>query len=264
MSNLNLLIVEGNIKKDTETFIKAAGTSVSENFRKLIKVFEPECKIDIIEPGNDLEVQKTISKIKDYDGVIFAGGAMRINDQTEEIKKHISFAKECFKSGKKILAVCWGLQVCTVAAGGKVNTGKNGPHVGIATDVKINESGKKHKIYISKKNVFTTPAFNFDEVSELPNNSTILANNYVNKVMALHINVEQSEVWGIQYHPDYYYKYTINLTKLRTKKLLENKRFNNQEDLDKHISYIKEEEKILDFDNRTQEVRNWINYIKNE
>jgi len=116
MSNLNLLIVEGNIKKDTETFIKAAGTSVSENFRKLIKVFEPECKIDIIEPGNDLEVQKTISKIKDYDGVIFAGGAMRINDQTEEIKKHISLAKECFKSGKKILAVCWGLQVCTVAA----------------------------------------------------------------------------------------------------------------------------------------------------
>jgi GMP synthase (glutamine-hydrolysing) len=151
MSNLNLLIVEGNIKKDTETFIKAAGTSVSENFRKLIKVFEPECKIDIIEPGNDLEVQKTISKIKDYDGVIFAGGAMRINDQTEEIKKHISLAKECFKSGKKILAVCWGLQVCTVAAGGKVNTGKNGSHVGIATDVKINENGKKHKIYISKK-----------------------------------------------------------------------------------------------------------------
>jgi len=148
--------------------------------------------------------------------------------------------------------------------GGKVNTGKNGSHVGIATDVKINENGKKHKIYISKKNVFTTPAFNFDEVSELPNNSTILASNYVNKVMALHINVEQSEVWGIQYHPDYYYKYTINLTKLRTKKLLENKRFNNQEDLDKHISYIKEEEKILDFDNRTQEVRNWINYIKNE
>jgi GMP synthase (glutamine-hydrolysing) len=82
--------------------------------------------------------------------------------------------------------------------------------------------------------------------------------------MALHINVEQSEVWGIQYHPDYYYKYTINLTKLRTKKLLENKRFNNQEDLDRHISYIKEEEKILDFDNRTQEVRNWIKYIKNE
>ena len=64
MSNLNLLIVEGNIKKDTETFIKAAGTSVSENFRKLIKVFEPECKIDIIEPGNDLEVKKLFPKLK--------------------------------------------------------------------------------------------------------------------------------------------------------------------------------------------------------
>ena len=31
MKNLNLLIVEGNVKEDTEIFIKAAGTSASEN-----------------------------------------------------------------------------------------------------------------------------------------------------------------------------------------------------------------------------------------
>ena len=36
MTKLNLLIVEGNIKKDTELFTKAAGSSVSENLKKLI------------------------------------------------------------------------------------------------------------------------------------------------------------------------------------------------------------------------------------
>ena len=46
---------------------------------------------------------------------------MRLNDMTDEIKKHISFASNCFKYENKILAICWGLQVCSVAAGGKVS-----------------------------------------------------------------------------------------------------------------------------------------------
>ena len=32
----HLLIVEGNVKEDTEIFIKAAGTSASENLKKLL------------------------------------------------------------------------------------------------------------------------------------------------------------------------------------------------------------------------------------
>ena len=32
-----------------------------------------------------------------YHGIIFTGGAMRINDMTDEIKKHINFASNCFK-----------------------------------------------------------------------------------------------------------------------------------------------------------------------
>ena len=139
MNNLKLLIVEGNIKNDTELFIKAAGSSVSENLKKLILILEPKATIKIIHPGNDIEVSNTTKNLLNFNGVIFTGGAMRINDQTEEIKKHIAFAKKCFNSNKKILAICWGLQICVVAAGGKVSKGKNGAHIGIASDVKIND-----------------------------------------------------------------------------------------------------------------------------
>ena len=34
MSNLNILIVEGNIKEDSEFFIKAAGASAADNLKK--------------------------------------------------------------------------------------------------------------------------------------------------------------------------------------------------------------------------------------
>ena len=37
-----------------------------------------------------------------------------------EIKKHINFASNCFQHNKIILAICWGLQVCSAAAGVKV------------------------------------------------------------------------------------------------------------------------------------------------
>ena len=50
MTKLNLLIVEGNIQKDTELFIKAAGLSVSENLKKLILRLEPSALIKIIHP----------------------------------------------------------------------------------------------------------------------------------------------------------------------------------------------------------------------
>ena len=43
--------------------------------------------------------------------------------------------KECFKNIKKILAICWGMQVAVTAAGGAVKKSTNGAHIGIANDI---------------------------------------------------------------------------------------------------------------------------------
>ena len=261
MKPLNILIVEGNIAKDTEIFIKAAGFSAAENFKKLILKLQPSANIEIIHPGNENETTYALKKINQYNGIVFTGGAMRINDMTDEIKKHIKFAKNCFTNNKKILAICWGLQVCAVAAGGKVAPGKNGAHIGIAFDVEINEQGQKNLIYKEKKKKFTTPAFNFDEVSEIPANSTIISSDKVNKVMGIYFKSGRSEIWGLQYHPDYKFFQTINLSHLRKEKLIEKKHFRNEEDYKKHISLIDQENNKLDFKNRSCEVKNWLELI---
>jgi len=262
MNNLNLLIVEGNTKEDTEIFIKAAGSSASENLKKLLLKLEPSAVIEIVHPGNETEVKSTLDKINNYNGIIFTGGAMRITDQTKEIKKHINFANECFNHSKKILAICWGLQVCVTAAGGAVYLGKKGAHLGIASNVEINATGKEHPIYKDKKNSFNTPAFNFDEVTKIPFNAKILASDEINNVMGLHFHVKSSEVWGLQYHPDYYYDQTVNLTNLRKQKLLNSNYFNTEGDFDDHILYIKKEEKKLKFEDRSREINNWLNFIR--
>ena len=62
--------------------------------------------------------------------------------------------KECQKKIKKILAICWGMQVAVVAAGGEVKKSSNGSHIGIAFDIELNPNGQRHPIYKGKKNKF--------------------------------------------------------------------------------------------------------------
>ena len=262
MSILKLLIVEGNTKKENSNFNKAGCVPQSENFKQHVKMFEPNCEIDIVEPGDDSVISKIITSLKKYDGIILTGSTLRIDDESNEVKKHINFAKTCFKHEKKIFAACWGLQVAVTAAGGKCRVAPSGPHVGIAYNIELTNEGKKHKLYSSKPHKFTTPAFNYDEVEIPPSNAVLLASNKINKFEALHFTVGNSEIWGLQYHPEIPYDYMIKLIKHRSKKLIDNKSFKNENEINQHISLIEKAKVQLKDDNRLLELKNWLNYLK--
>jgi len=262
MSILKLLIVEGNTKEENSNFNKAGCVPQSENFKQHIKMFEPNCEINIVEPGDDSAISKIIASLKKYDGIILTGSTLRIDDFSNEIKKHINFVKTCFKHEKKIFAACWGLQIAATAAGGKCRVAPSGPHVGIAYDIELTDEGKKHKLYSSKPHKFTTPAFNYDEVEIPPNNAVVLASNKINKFEALHFTVGNSEIWGLQYHPEIPYDYMIKLIKHRSKKLINNKSFKNETEINQHISLIEKAKVQLKDDIRLLELKNWLNYLK--
>ena len=262
MNTLRLLIVEGNTKKENFNFSEAGCVPQSENFRQHIKKLEPNCEVDIVEPGDDSSISKIFSSLKKYEGVILTGSTLRINDHSNEVKKHIEFAKTCFKHEKKIFAACWGLQVAVTAAGGKCRVAPSGPHVGIAYDIELTDEGKKHKLYSSKPHKFTTPAFNYDEVEIPPNNAVLLSSNKINKFEALHFTVGNSEIWGLQYHPEIPYDYMIKLIKHRSKKLINNKTFKNETEINQHISLIEKAKAQLKDDIRLLELKNWLNYLK--
>ena len=262
MKKLNILIVEGNNLIDSSVFIKAAGATAADNLKNLVLKLEPDTSIKIVNPLNSRETEEVIENINQYHGIIFTGGAMRINDMSDDIKKHINFASNCMSLNKKILAICWGLQVCVTAAGGKVAPGKNGAHIGIASDVNINEYGQKNLIYKNKKKIFTSPAFNFDEVCEIPEGSTLLSSDKINRVMGIYFKSGKSEIWGLQYHPDYEYFQMVQLSNERKDQMILNKHFKDENDFQKHMNFIKDEDKKLDFQNRTCEVKNWLEYVK--
>ena len=262
MDKLKLLIVEGNTREENVDFKTAGCVPQSENFKLHLKKIEPSCDIDIVAPGDDQSIYKIVSALKKYNGIILTGSTLRVNDNSSEIKKHIQFAKKCFDNEQKIFAACWGLQITVTAAGGKCRVSPNGAHIGIAQDIELTEEGKKHSLYSSKLHKFTTPAFNHDEVEVPPVNSVLLASNKINKFMALQFNVEKSEIWGLQYHPEISYDYMIKLIKHRSKGLIDKNFFNDIDEVNSHIAAIKKAKIELKDDIRTLELKNWLNHIK--
>jgi GMP synthase (glutamine-hydrolysing) len=262
MKNLNILICEGNTPEEGKIFQDVGISTHTESLKESLSYYNKNLKIDVLNPCLEIDLNEIVPKLKKYDGLIWGGSSLNIYNDTPEIRRQISFMKECFKNVKKILAICWGMQVAVTAAGGEVKKGINGSHIGIANDIELTKEGLSNLFYKDKNNKFNTPAFNFDEVVTLPIGATHLASNKINKIQGLHFNSGVSEVWGIQYHPEITYEKMVNIIKFR-KDVLINKRnrFKDDTEVNKHINFIEEEIKISEKNSRMLELRNWLNLI---
>ena len=257
-----ILIVEGNLKEENNNFSKSGIPTHTESLKESLSFFTNSLDLDVVNPSSDTNINSVIKDLKKYDGLIWGGSSLNIYNDTIEIRRQIEFMKECFKNIKRILAICWGMQVAVTAAGGEVKKSNNGVHIGIAQNISVNENGIKFPLYKNKKNIFNSPAFNFDEVATIPKDSTILASNKVNKVQSLNFETGISEIWGLQYHPEITYDKMIRLIKFRKDRLINvRKAFNNEKEIEEHINLIEEENKISEKSSRLLELQNWLNYI---
>tara|TARA_B100000287_G_C20570198_1_gene756232 strand:- start:263 stop:1051 length:789 start_codon:yes stop_codon:yes gene_type:complete len=256
-----ILIVEGNLREENESFSKGGIKTHTESLKDSISYFTNELEIDVVNPSSDKNISEIVKDLNKYDGLIWGGSSLNIYNDTIEIRRQLDFMKECQNKIKNILAICWGMQVAVTVAGGEVKKCLNGTHRGIAHNIEINENGLKHPIYKNKNKKFNTPAFNFDEVTTIPNNSTLLASNKINKVMGLNFKAGVSEIWGIQYHPEITYNKMVSLIHFRKDRLLEKKAFKDEKEINDHVKMIEDENKITDKNLRMRELENWLTYI---
>ena len=259
-----ILVVEGNLKEENQSFSEAGIQTHTESLKHSLSYFTDQLNIDVVNPSSDENISENIDTLESYDGLIWGGSSLNIYNNTPEIKRQIEFMRECQKKIKKVLAICWGMQVAVTAAGGEVKKGEKGSHRGIARDIEINENGLNHPLYKNKNKKFNTPAFNFDEVVTLPENSTLLASNPINNVQGLNFKIGNCDVWGLQYHPEITYNKMINLIIFRKDRLIERGAFKDQNHIDDHIKNIEIENKKLDKLSRMRELENWLDYINLE
>ena len=259
-----ILLVEGNLREENQSFTDGGIKTHTESLKDSISFFTNKLELDVVNPSSDTNLNKVSEDLTKYDGMIWGGSSLNIYNDTPEIRRQIHFMKECQKKIKKILAICWGMQVAVTAAGGEVKKGTKGSHKGIAVDIEINERGLDHPLYKNKKKKFNTPAFNFDEVVTMPQNSVLLASNPINKVQGLNFKVNDCDIWGLQYHPEITYNKMINIIVFRKEKLLKKEAFSDEKEINSHIQHIESENKKLDKISRMRELENWLNYLNLE
>ncbi len=256
-----LLIVEGNLREENESFSEVGIETHTESLKDSLNYFSNALKFDVVNPSSDENFDIIKDKLSIYDGLIWGGSSLNIYNNTPEIRRQIEFMKVCQKKVKNILAICWGMQVAVTAAGGEVKKAESS-NIGIANEIVINENGLNHPIYKNKDKKFNSPAFNFDEVYKIPDNAICLASNKTNKIQSLFFKINKTNVWGLQYHPEITYEKMINLIEFRKDRLIENRKvFKNENEIQSHISLIKNEIQMTTKEKRMTELKNWLNQI---
>ena len=97
MSNLEILIVEGNLREENQSFLKAGIQTHTESLRDSLNHFNYGFNFDVVNPSSDTNLDLVKEKLSKYDGLIWGGSSLNIYNNTPEIKRQIEFMRECQK-----------------------------------------------------------------------------------------------------------------------------------------------------------------------
>ena len=92
-----VLIVEGNTRKENNEFTEVGIKTHTESLIDSINYYEKDLKIDIVNPSSDKKLNITVQNLNKYDGMIWGGSSLNIYNNTEEIRRQLSFMVECQK-----------------------------------------------------------------------------------------------------------------------------------------------------------------------
>ena len=198
-----LLLLEGNtadkrakaktlgVRNSSEIYAEAIGAHFSDIALDVLNGADPDGAI----PGG--------LGWHDYAGLVITGSSLHAYDPEFAVTNQIALVAQAAEAGLPIFGSCWGLQIAAMAAGGQVAYNPRGREVGFARKITLNEAARGHPMFAGKPAVFDAPCIHYDEVVRLPEGATLLASNGHSVVQAAIIPLGRSEVWAVQYHPEF-------------------------------------------------------------
>ena len=274
--SVNILIVDGNEKVSSEKYTELGMLTQYEVYQQVLeKLSACELNISIVHPtwGDDFLLPGT--NLDDFYGIAWTGSVLNIYDLRPDVQRQIDLAKILLQKKNKIFGSCWGLQVIATAAGGHVQKNPKGLEAVIAKKISLNKQGVNHPMYNDKPSTFDSFCWHYDIVEKLPANSTVLSSNDNSDYQSVTFSRNNSEVWGVQYHPEFNSKWISGLISQRKSILLEEKFFSSENnfnimynylsDMDKYDSLRKDleiSETLIDDNIRYRELINWLIHLK--
>ncbi|MFB1036310.1 MAG: type 1 glutamine amidotransferase [Sinobacterium sp.] len=274
---MKILMMEGNPLAVREKGRSIGVRTATEIYMEAVRLFDADIEIDIINGADGDKLPQGLN-FSDYSGMIISGSSLRAFEDKPEVTLQIEILKEFSETGKPILGSCWGLQIAAIAAGGEVCASPNGREIGIARKISLTKAGIEHPFMANKPHFFDAPCIHYDEVSILPDSATLLCSNDHSVVQGAIIPLGKSEVWGVQYHPEFDLGHLIMLYGFYKNDLLEQGFVNNEEEYHRLVESMKTlalypdnkaiawqlniDEDILSTQIRAIEIANWLRHLQ--
>jgi len=236
---MNILIIDGNEKKASSDYTKIGMPTQYEIYKNVLKkLLNKNCNITTLHPACLSEYIPCGVNLNDFNGIVWTGSSLNIYHKKLAIQRQIDLAKELLNKKNKIFGSCWGLQILATAGGGRVQKNPKGLEAVIANNITLNKNGINHPMYLNKPKIFDSFCWHYDEVMELPFNATILSSNQKSSVQSFSFSKGQSQVWAVQYHPEFDSQWISGLMKQRKSILLEEGVYKSSEEFNKLYTYL--------------------------
>lgn len=234
-----LLLMEGNVA-DRRARARSLGIRTSSEIYALsISAHFPDIAIDIVNAADEDWAIPEGRSLGDYDGFVVSGSALHAYDTDFAVTNQIALLKQMGETGRPVFGSCWGLQIAAMAGGGEVRYHPKGKEVGFARKIMPTEAGRGHPMFTHKPPVFDAPCIHYDEVLRLPEGSTLLASNMHSEIQAAVIPLGKSEIWAVQYHPEYDVEQVLAVYSLYTDDMIGPDFFATREELDDYCAKLR-------------------------
>ncbi len=247
-------------------------------FRDFLLREAPNASSDIVyvaDPGFALPPDMDI---EDFDGFIWTGSDLTVyHTDDPRVAGQIEFARTLMNRNAASFGSCWGIQMATQVAGGKVAVNPRGREWGIAREIQLSEAARTAPMLAGKPAKFDAFIMHLDEVTILPDGVVSLAGNTHTPIQAAVVEKGDACFWGTQYHPEYNLHEMGRLIAARAEALVREGYFPNEEAVASYATNMKTlhanpdstelREKlnvgddIIDTEIREVELRNWLKFI---
>ena len=270
----SLLLMEGNTAARRARAVELGVRSSSEIYAMAIRAHFPDLELAVVNAADEDWSIPSGRQLSDFDGMVVTGSSLHAYDQEFAVTNQIRMIADAGDAGLPIFGSCWGLQIAAMAAGGLVEYNPRGREVGFARKIVVNAAGEQHPMFAGKTGVFDAPCIHYDEVTRLPDGATLLASNSHSLVQAAVVPLGKSEVWAVQYHPEFDIRQLAQLYTLYADDMLSQGFFADRAALDAHVALVEGlarnpadaglawqlgvDEDITDDRRRRAEIINWI------
>lgn len=230
-----ILLMEGNIAERRAKGAAIGVRSSSGIYQQSLLAHFPTLEIDIFNPEDPIPGRNALAA---YDGMVISGSGLHAYDTDFAVTNQIALVREAAEVGLPIFGSCWGLQIAAMAAGGLVEYHAVGREVGFARKVMVTDAGRDHPMFAHKGPVFDAPCIHYDEVTRLPEGATLLATNAHSEVQAALIPLANSEIWAVQYHPEFDTAHLADLYRFYAGDLVTQGFFADMDELDAYAAML--------------------------